>query len=186
MSGNMAMLYSRFNKGKAPKEVTSALTDLKDLMAFHQNVSVAMGTALQHLADSLFVQLSNLILIRHDAYLEHAKPGIKQDTWLHLRNAPMFGYGLFPDAVIATAEQDIIKHEATGTALRPGPGASQQAGWRTANRYRPYERKDNRSTATDQEHQPWRQFSRSRGRGRGRGRGVNSRFSRSKGYKSYK
>ena len=35
--------------------------------------------------------------------------------------------------------QDIIKHEAAGTALRPGPGASQQAGWRTANRYRPYE-----------------------------------------------
>ena len=97
------------------------------LMAFHQNVSVAMGTDLQHLADSLFVQLSNLILIRRDAYLEHVKPGIKQDTWLHLRNAPMFGYGLFPDAVIATAEQDIIKHEATGTALRPGLGASQQA-----------------------------------------------------------
>ena len=45
------------------------------------------------------------------------KPGIKQDTWLHLRNAPMFGYGLFPDAVIATAKQDIIKHEAPGTAL---------------------------------------------------------------------
>ena len=186
MSGNVAMLYSRFNKGKAPKEVTSALTDLKDLMAFHQNVSVAMGTALQHLADSLFVQLSNLILIRRDAYLEHAKPGIKQDTWLHLRNAPLFGYGLFPDSVIATAEQDIIKHEAAGTALRPGPGASQQAGWRTANRYRPYERKDNRSTAPDQEHQPWYQFSRSRGRGRGRGRGMNPRFSRSKGFKSYK
>ena len=49
-----------------------------------------------------------------------------------------------------------------------------------------FNRKDNRSTAPDQEHQPWRQFSRSRGRGRGRGRGVNPRFSRSKGFKSYK
>ena len=184
MSGNVAMLYSCLNKGKAPKEVTSALNDLKDLMAFHRNVSVAMGMVLQHLADSLFVQLSNLILIRRDAYLEHVKPGIKQDTWLNLRNAPMFGYGLFPDAVIATAEQDIIKHEATGTALRPGPGALQQSGWRTANTYRPYDRRDNRSTAPEQEHQPWHQFSRSRGRGRGRG--TNPRFSRSKGYKSYK
>ena len=154
MSGNVAMLYSCINKGKAPKEVTHDLNDLKDLMAFHQNVSVAMGTALQHLADSLFVQLSNLVLIRRAAYLEHVKPGIKQDEWLHFRNAPMFGYGLFPDAVIATAEQDIIKHEAVGTALRPGPGASQQSGWKTANRYRSYDRKDNRSAGTEQEQQP--------------------------------
>ena len=100
MSANVAMLCSRINKGKAPKEVTGALNDLKDLMAFHQSVSVAMGTALQHLADSVFVHLANLILIRRNAYLEHVKPGIKQDTWLHLRNAPMFGYGLFPDAVL--------------------------------------------------------------------------------------
>ena len=70
--------------------------------------------------EKTLVQLSNLILIRCDAYLERIKPGIKQDTWLHLRNAPMFGYGLFPDTVIATAEQDIIKHEAAGTALKPG------------------------------------------------------------------
>ena len=96
----------------------------------------------------------------------------------------MFGYGLFPDAVIAAAEQDIIKHEADGTALRPGPGASQQSSWRTANRYRPYDRKDNRSAGTEQEQQPWRQFSRARGSGRGRG--FNPRFSCSKGYKSYK
>ena len=150
MSSNVAMLCSRINKGKAPKEVTSALTDLKDLMAFHQSVSVAMGTTLQHLVDSVFVQLANLILICHDAYLEHVKPGIKQDTWLHLRNVPMFGYGLFPDTVIATAEQDIIKHEASGTVLRPGLGASQQSGWRTANRYRPYDRREHRPAGTDQ------------------------------------
>ena len=186
MSSNVAMLCSRINKGKAPKEVSGALNDLKDLMAFHQSVSVAMGTALQHLADSVFVHLANLILIRRDAYLEHMKPGVKQDTWLHLRNAPMFGYGLFPDTVIATAEQDIIKHEASGTALRPGPGASQQSGWRTANRYRPYDRRDQRSAGTEQEQQPWRQFSRPRNRGRGRGRGSNPRFSRSKGYKGFK
>ena len=158
MSNHVTMLCSRINKGKAPKEVTGALNDLKDLMAFHQSVSVAMGTALQHLADSVFMQLANLILIRRDAYLEHVKPGIKQDTWLHLRNAPMFGYGLFPDAVIATAEQDIIKHEASSTALRPGPGASQQSGWRTAQRYRPYDRRDHRSAGTEQEQQPWTQF----------------------------
>ena len=70
MSQNIALLCSRINKGKAPKEVTGALNDLRDLMAFHQRVSVAMGTSLQHLADSLFVHVSNLILLRRDSYLD--------------------------------------------------------------------------------------------------------------------
>ena len=87
MTGHVNMLHARINKGKAPKEVSAALSDLKDLSAFHQNVSVAMGTALQHLADSLFVQMSNLILLRRDSYLDHVKNGIKPDTYNQLRNA---------------------------------------------------------------------------------------------------
>ena len=80
------MLCSRINKGKTPKVVSIALSDLEAFMAFHQSVSVAMGTALQHLADTSFV--ANLILLRRDAYLDHVKAGVKQDTWLHLHNAP--------------------------------------------------------------------------------------------------
>ena len=63
MFQNINFLQSRFSKGKASKDITEALKDIKDYLAFHQNVSVAMGTALQHLADSLFVHLANLILI---------------------------------------------------------------------------------------------------------------------------
>ena len=94
-------------------------------MAFHQNVSVAKGTALQHLANSIFVNMANLTLLRRDSYLEHVKPGIKPDTLNQLRTAPLFTYGLFPDAVIHTAEQDIAHFETTGHAPRPSPGASQ-------------------------------------------------------------
>ena len=65
-------------------------------MAFHQKVSVAMGMSLQHLADSLFVNMSNLILLRRDAYLDFVKQGVKPDTMKLLRNAPLFGYGLDP------------------------------------------------------------------------------------------
>ena len=97
-----------------------------------------MGTALQQLADSLFVHLANLILLRRDSYLEHVKPGIKPDTWNLLRNAPMFGHGLFPDSVLATAEQDITKHKSAGVAPGPGPGTSQHSSWRGSARYRPY------------------------------------------------
>ena len=60
MTAHVNMLHSRINKGKAPKEVSAAVSDLKDLTAFHQNVSVAMGTALQHLADRLFIALIHL------------------------------------------------------------------------------------------------------------------------------
>ena len=191
MSQNIALLCSRLNKGKAPKDVTNALNDLRDLMAFHQQVSVAMGTSLQDLADSLFVHMSNLILLRRDSYLDFVKPGVKQDTMNLLRNAPMFGYGLFLDAAIMTAEQDIQKHEASSVAQGPGPGASQHTSWRGSHRYRPYDHKDRKPSASSeqtsqQQHQTWRQFSRSRSRGCGRGRGCNPRFSKSQSYKPYK
>ena len=54
MTSHINLLSTRINKGKAPKEVSAAISELKDLTTFHQNVSVAMGTALPHLADSLF------------------------------------------------------------------------------------------------------------------------------------
>ena len=109
MKGHISMLCASINKGKAPKEVSTAHTKLKDLLALYQNVSVAMGTALQNLADSMFVHMANLVLLRRDSYLDYVKNGIKQDTYNQLRNAPLFGYGLFPDAVIRTAEQDIAR-----------------------------------------------------------------------------
>ena len=152
MTAHINLLSSRINKGKAPKEVSAAVSELKDLTAFCQNVSVAMGTALQHLVDSLFVQMSNLILLRRDSSLDHVKNGIKPDTYNQLRNAPLFGHGLFPDAVIRTAEQDIASHHSSGSVPRPGPGAAQQTGWRSSHRYRPYESRENRNTGTgDQE-----------------------------------
>ena len=123
MSQNLATLSTKLSKGKAQKDISHALNDLRDLLAFHQRVSIALGTSLQHLADSLFVHMSNMILLRRDSYLDFVKPGVKQDTMNTLRNAPMFGYALFLDAAIITAEQDIQKAEAASVARGPGPGA---------------------------------------------------------------
>ena len=80
MANNISMLYSRLNKGKATKEVS---TD-----------SGTMATALQHPADSSFVQLANLILLRRDAYLDYVKAGMKKDTWLHLCSPLVVAYFL--------------------------------------------------------------------------------------------
>ena len=174
MNQHISFLNSTIVKGKAPKEVTDAVKDLKDLSAFHSSISVALGTAFQHLADSLFVQLANFILLRRDSYLEYVRPGLKPDTWNKLRNAPLFTYGLFPDDVLAVAEQDIQKHESNRSA--PGPGSDTfQHSKKHQFRYQPYDKKESRQSgfSSSQTQQPWRQFS-GRGRGKNRGRGGSS------------
>ena len=190
MTQHVATLSQHLSKGKTPKEVADALNDLRDLLAFHQRVSVALGTSLQHLADSLFVHMSNMILLCRDSYLDFVKPGVKPDTMNSLRNAPMFGYALFPDATIMTAEQDIQKSESSSVAQGPGPGALQHTSWRGSHRYKPYDRRDRRPSTTEHTAQPqqqlWRQFGRHRARGRGSGRGSNPRFSRSHSFKQSK
>ena len=77
------------------------------------------------MADSLFVQLGNFVLLRQNSYLDHVKNGLKPDTWNQLCNAPLFYGGLFPDAMLATAEQDITKFGSASAAQRPSPGAPQ-------------------------------------------------------------
>ena len=188
MNTHIGLLNEVIVKGKAPKEVVEAIRDLKDLSSFHASVSVALGTSLQHLADSLFIQLANFILLRRDSYLEFAKPGLKPDTWNRLRNAPLFSSSLFPDDILATAEQDIAKFESTSGARGPGPGTGQHSGRKHQSyRYKPYDKKDNRHSghSSSQSSQAWRQFSH-RGRGRGRGGNNSSYFSKSSRQQSYK
>ena len=106
------------------------------------------GTALQHLADSLFVQLANFILLRWDSYLEFVKPGLKADTWNKLRNAPLFSSALFPGDILAIAEQDVLKHENVPSAQGPGPGTFQHSGKKQQHyRYKPYDKKDSRQAS---------------------------------------
>ena len=183
MANHITFLQTHLSKGKSAKEVSEALKELRDLCAFHQNVSVSLGTALQHLADSLFVQLGNFILMRRDSYLDHVRPGMKMDTWNELRNAPLFGYGLFPDAALNVAEQDINKFETQQVSVQScvGPQHQQKAKYR----YKPYEKKEAKTMVqpSSAPQQPWRQFG-SRGRGRG---STNHRFSKfARGGKNYK
>ena len=189
MNAHIALLNDTIVKGKAPKEIVDATWDLRDLSAFHSNVSVALGTALQHLADSLFIQLANFILLRQDFYLEFVKTGLKPDTWNKLRNAPLFHSALFPDDILASAEQDILKHESAPGAQGPGPGTTQHSGRKQSHyRYKPYDKKEARQAGySSQPSQPWRQFShKSRGRGRGRGGGNSSFFSKSSRSQQFK
>ena len=98
MSQNI--LQFSLNKGKSHKDVLEALKHLNDYLFFYSNVSVALETVLQYLADSLFAHLATFVLLNQDSYLGHVKLVIKPDTWNQLRNAPLFGYGLFPYAAL--------------------------------------------------------------------------------------
>ena len=96
---NLKALQTELCKGKSSVKPQTALDELHYLASFNQNVSFAMGKSLQHLSDFIFVQMANLTLAHRDAYLENFKPGVKHDTFSALRNCPLNGYALFPDAL---------------------------------------------------------------------------------------
>ena len=137
-----------------------------------------MCKSLQHLSDFTFTQMANLTLVRRDSYLEHLKPGVKPDTFSALRNCPLNGYALFPDAVIRKAEDDIAQHEAAKRTSQPGPGHGGFAGAHKKGqaRYQPYSTGWKGQDATKpsgnsgKDMLAWKSFG-GRGRPRGRGRG---------------
>ena len=172
------ILYHEMGKGKSSAKAQAALDELHYLTTFNQNVSFAMGKSLQHLSDFTFTQMANLTLVRRDSYLEHLKPGVKPDTFAALRNCPLNGYALFPDAIIRKAEDDITQHEAAKRTSQPGPGHGGFAGAqkRGQNRYQPYSTGWRSQDATKpsgnsgKDMPAWKSFG-GRGRPRGRGRG---------------
>ena len=114
-------MQTELGKGKSSSKAQSALDELKYLTSFNQNVSFAVGKSLQHLSDFTFSQMANLTLLRRDSYLEHLKQGVKPDTFSALRNCPLNGYALFPDAVIRKAEDEIAQYETSKRTSQPGP-----------------------------------------------------------------
>ena len=69
MADNNTLTQNSLIKGKALKEFSDALKDL-NLCAFHQGVLVDVGTALQYLASSLFLQLGKYVLLCRDFYFD--------------------------------------------------------------------------------------------------------------------
>ena len=118
----LTVLQSELGKGKSSSKVQAALDELHYLTTFNQNVSFAVGKLLQHLSDFSFIQMTNLTLLCRDSFLEHLKQGVKPDTFSALRNCPLNGYALFPDAVIRKAEDEIAQCESSKRTPQPGPG----------------------------------------------------------------
>ena len=126
---NLRSLQTELSKGKSSAKAQAALDEPHDLASFNQNVSFAMGKSLQHLSDFIFVQMANLTLARRDAYLDNLKAGVKPDTFSALRNCPLNGYALFPDAIIRKAEDEITQFENTKRTSQPGSGHGGVCRW---------------------------------------------------------
>ena len=79
---------------------------------------------MQDLSEGVFISMANFTLACRDSYLEYLHAGVKQDTVNALRTSPVHLNSLFPDQLIAKAEEEICRSEerrSSGTSHRqPG------------------------------------------------------------------
>ena len=177
---NVSALETELLTEKSSQKSEKALTEIRDLTAFNQNVSLCMGKSMQHLVDILFVQMGNITLLRRDAYLDRLKQGIKPDTWCVLHNSHLNSSGLFPNDMVHRAEEEIAKSETERRTTQPGSGHGGYSS-RKQNRYQPHQSSWNSNPepnrpvpfSQDTEVPAWRSFGQNRNN-RGRGRGASS------------
>ena len=89
---------------------------------------------MEHLTDSVFVNMANVTLLRRDSYLAYLKAVIKADTLAALRTASLHISTLFPDTALKQAEEDISNADKgrSGSVYKKG-------------RHHPYERQESKS-----------------------------------------
>ena len=109
------------SKGKSSEKMRQAVSELEYLTAFNRSISLAMARTMQDLSEAVFINMANFTLARRDSYLDYLHAGVKQDTVNALRTSPVHLNALFPDQLIAKAEEEITKSEerrSSGTSHR--------------------------------------------------------------------
>ena len=115
MSNQLKVIQGITAKGKSSNKLTQAADELDFLVTFNRSITQAVARTMQDLSDGIFV---NLTLARRDSYLDFVRSGIKQGTLMALRSAPLHMSALFPDHIVAKAEEEIRHFEDKRT---PGP-----------------------------------------------------------------
>ena len=181
MPSQLKIIQSVTCKGKSATKVSQAADELDFLVTFNCSITQAMARTMQDLSEGVFVNVANLTLARRDSYLEYIKAGIKQDTLTSLRTAPLHLSALFPDHIIAKAEEEIRHHEDKRTS-----GPSQ----RKPQRFHPYSQPPRQQQEPDRKQglPAWKQLgSRRRGQRSHRGKATSSFSQRpAKTQKQYK
>ena len=139
-----------------------------------------MQRTMQDLAEGVFISMANLTLARWDSYLEFLRGGVKPDTLTALRTALVHLNSLFPDSLLAKAEDQISRSEerrSSGSVHRK-PG-----------RFHPYVSSNGRSTQQP-DRKPttpaWKQIRDRQVGQKGRGKASNFTQKPAKGFKKHK
>ena len=159
--------------GKSASKLSAATEELQFLMDFNSSICQAMAKSIEHLTDFVFVNMANVTLLRRDSYLVYLKAGIKADTLVALKTAPLHLPTLFPDSVIKQTEEDISDFDKGRSVSVYKKG-----------RYHPYERTDSKPDSKKQDRPAWKNLSRGHNR---RSKGKHQYSSRpAKGQQPYK
>ena len=168
MATQLKVMQGITSKGKSSPKLTQAADELDFLVTFNRSITQAMARTMQDLSDGVFVNVANLTLARRDSYLEFIRSGIKQDTLMSLRSAPLHMSALFPDHTITKAEEEIRHFEDKRT---PGPTRKGQRFHPYAQSSKPHHHQQSEQTSTLP---AWKQIRR---RGHRSTRGKASSFS---------
>ena len=128
------------SKGKSSEKMKQAVNELEYLTTFNWSISQAMARTMQDLLEGIFINMANFTLARRDSYLDYLHSGVMQDTVNALRTSPVHLNALFPDQLIAKAEEEISK-----TEERRSSGTSH----RQQNRFHPYSASDKSTSHHD-------------------------------------
>ena len=176
---NQLKTLSLDSKGKSSEKMRQAVGELEYLTTFNRSISQAMARTMQDLSEAVFINMANFTLARRDSYLDYLHAGVKHDTINALRTSPVHLDALFPDQLIAKAEEEISKSEE-----RRSSGTSH----RQQGRFHPYSASDkSTSRHTDKKNVPaWKQIRDDQQSRRGRGKASNYSQKPAKGSKPSK
>ena len=167
------------SKGKSSEKMKQAVNELEYLTTFNRSISQAMARTMQDLSEGVFINMANFTLARRDSYLDYLHSRVKQDTVNALRTSPVHLNALFPDQIIAKAEEEISKNEE-----RRSSGTSH----RQQNRFHPYPASDKSTSHHDRKSTlpAWKQIKDKQQARKGRGKASTFSQRPAKGFKSYK
>ena len=154
-----------------------AVNEVEYLTTFNQSISQAMARTMQDLSEGVFINMDNFTLAPRDSYLENLHSGVKQDTVNALRTSPVHLNALFPDQLIAKAEEEISKNEE-----RHSSGTTH----RQQNLFHPYPASD-KSMGHDRKSSlpAWKQIKDKQQARKGRGKASTFSQKLTKGFKSH-
>ena len=167
------------SKGKSSEKMKQYVNELEYLTTFNRSISQAMARTMQDLSEGVFINMANFTLARRDSYVDYLHSGVKQDTVNALRTSPVHLNALFPDQLIAKAEEEISKNEE-----RRSSGTSH----RQQNRFHPYPASDKSMSHHDRKSTlpAWKQIKDKQQARKGRGKASTFSQKPAKGFKSHK